>query len=259
MPLAEKRTVRTRQVYDAVFARFIGVAGQHEQYSAEQVKHAVTKLDKQYKPSYVALILRVAKTLLPQGAFPDVKYVNVPRDQINQPTFTREVVDEMVTRSHVLPKEYRAYLALATTYGMRCTELAKVATKDIAGGSIYIKTAKGGRIGKQLIPDEIHDVLAGIDFVPSPDDMLRRVFRHMTSLLGMTIPKGYGWHAIRRALVTELVTADVSEQHIRYFLRWRAQTMADRYTAAGAKLDRAVFEKHPFLPFWKAACKCEEK
>ena len=68
---------------------------------------------------------------------------------------------------------------------------------------------------------------------------------------------GYGWHAIRRALVTELVKADVSLLNILRFMRWSEGSVRNEFSMVAiyahkdqVSIDRSVFKVHPFLEAW---------
>jgi hypothetical protein len=80
--------------------------------------------------------------------------------------------------------------------------------------------------------------------------------------------KRLGWHTIRRALLDGLVDNDVNLLAARAFMRWkgagREMAMPARYfgnvivdvgetepVLDEAKNDEEIFEKHPFLPFWR--------
>jgi hypothetical protein len=84
------------------------------------------------------------------------------------------------------------------------------------------------------------------------------VFRRVVRKLGIGLPgENYGWHSIRRALATELVSTDVSLLNLLRFMRWSDATLKGEFgmLAIYAKrnqeeLDRSIFKVHPFLGIW---------
>lgn len=84
------------------------------------------------------------------------------------------------------------------------------------------------------------------------------VFRRIIKKLGMVLPReNYGWHAIRRALATELVCTDVSLLNLLRFMRWSDASLKGQFgmLAIYAKrnqeeIDKSIFEVHPFLKVW---------
>ena len=84
------------------------------------------------------------------------------------------------------------------------------------------------------------------------------VFRRIIRKLGITLPgDNYGWHAIRRALATKLVSTDVSLLNLLRFMRWSDASLKGEFgmLAIYAKrnqeeIDRSIFKVHPFLSVW---------
>jgi hypothetical protein len=120
-----------------------------------------------------------------------------------------------------------------------------------------VVTVKGGPVTTHLVPDEIRPYLFG--YKRSGVTYMSRVFRRITKKVGITLPgKNYGWHAIRRALATELVCTGVSLLNLLRFMRWSDASLKGEFgmLAIYAKrnqeeIDRSIFEVHPFLPIWR--------
>ena len=68
-----------------------------------------------------------------------------------------------------------------------------------------------------------------------------------------------GWHAIRRALVTELIRAKLDFNVIGSFLRWKMaadvfdipRMIAVYDQRPFEEVDRAAFAVHPFMELWR--------
>ena len=162
------------------------------------------------------------------------------------------------------------YLALSTVYGLRRTEIARVRMPHInlESRSFYAQTAKGGRDRYHRIPEEILPIFRGacpyLETV-SPYKV-SEAFPEIEKACGVAHIADTGWHSIRHSLEYHLIENGLTELTVREFMRWgkRSRTdMVSRYHDVqfvgvdGAELGRAgaqdeqVFEKHPFLPFWR--------
>ncbi|GAH73644.1 unnamed protein product, partial [marine sediment metagenome] len=78
-----------------------------------------------------------------------------------------------------------------------------------------------------------------------------RIYRGIEKRAGLSHVYGAGWHSPRRTLDTILVQWDYIRCKI--FLRWKLTgDMALAYvTLDPLKVDREVFQVHPFLTFWR--------
>jgi integrase len=167
----------------------------------------------------------------------------------------------------------RAYLAVATTYGPRVSELGGLQQKDVdlRAGRILIPTLKGGTRRWQRIPEEIGWALR-TTWQPCRSAAAGTRFHAIMHRAGVPQPAGVGWHAIRRGVVVALVRAGAPERPLSAFLRWAppkrgngASAMLGLYsnparivTLDGADeargeddTDDAVWAVHPFVPPWR--------
>lgn len=200
----------------------------------------------------------------------------IREDEIDAPALDPECIKDMIAavRKHkeATPAD-RAYLALATTYGLRREELTRVAADDIhlADRTIHIATAKHGRERTHLIPEEIVPYLRDYDFKkPVTLRGLLVVWFRAEHFAGMRHIGRVGWHSVRRTLDTLLLDAGIPETTVMSFMRWKQRTssnMAFRYSAqtfvggkngksrklgnAVLKVDEEIFQKHPFLEAWR--------
>ena len=84
------------------------------------------------------------------------------------------------------------------------------------------------------------------------------VFQRTVDKLGIGLAQGnYGWHAIRRALATELLYTDVSLINLVRFMRWSDGSVKGEFGMLAIygernqeEVDRSVFAVHPLLPIW---------
>jgi len=167
----------------------------------------------------------------------------------------------------------QCFLALSTTFGLRRGEMVNLQPDDInlRSNAIYIATLKSGRARYHLIPPEIKPYLEAHDFnqryaEATMSQMLKRILRKAGA--GTIKDDDLGWHAIRRAVFTGLINNGVNPMAARVFMRWKSASsdmaMPARYYGNAvvgldeiepvleeAKGDEEIFQKHPFLPFWR--------
>lgn len=173
-----------------------------------------------------------------------------------QPTIRQDEMPTLITaiKESGNPNE-RGALALSTTYGIRRVEIWRASENDLnhEDKTITIHTAKKGRVRTHIIPDEILDHISGYDFTPKSDQWYADLFWGMIKKARLDLPKGYGFHSIRRALYTGL-TGKVDFLFRHEFLRWRIRgiNIAMIYDQnAPAQIDQIVFKVHPFLGAWR--------
>lgn len=209
-----------------------------------------------YRQSSINVMLRPVKLLAQvQGwNFPRLAMKKVRDSDICRPVLSYEEVCQMIRRGkEVLSARELAYLALSTIYGMRREEIGGLGRID---HTVTVDTVKGGPVTNHLVPDEIKPYLVG--YKRSGVGYMSLVFRRIIKKLGMVLPRqNYGWHAIRRALATELVSTDVSLLNLLRFMRWSDASLKGQFgmLAIYAKrnqeeIDRSIFEVHPFLQVW---------
>lgn len=204
--------------------------------------------------------------------------VRLPRQRLSLDTqnesvaLSPELVAHLIghARGGTFAPTQRAMLAVATLYGARVSELAKLTTRDVDLQSrrIRIPTSKGGVVRWQRIPEAAVWALTAPWRVRSATSASAD-FKAVCSLAGVPQPSGVGWHAVRHALAIGLKGAGLSPEDRSRFMRWQTPggetRMADRYadvtviaTVSGIRStrdaddpDAAVWAAHPFLPLWR--------
>ena len=189
-----------------------------------------------------------------KGIFPRLAMPKVRNDEISRPVLSKVDVGVLICKAkEVCSKRELGYLAAATTYGLRREEIG---TLEVLDGVVKVHTVKGGSAATQLIPGEVKEYLS--EYYATKDvRWLSRVFQSIMRKVGMKAYAGYGWHAIRRALATELVMCDVSMLNILRFMRWSDASLKGEFgmlviyaKREQDKIDTSVFAVHPFLSFW---------
>lgn len=203
--------------------------------------------------------------LLP-GEAPKVK-----ESDIYNPALDPALVAKLIAtaRGGGVSRTAKALMALSTIYGVRRIEMASIRPQDIDlhHGTLFVRTAKGGRERWHLIPEEIKPYL-DIPWKQPSTAKVTRAYQAIEAAAGVQRMYEIGWHAIRRILVRMLVIAGVPDMMVRNFMRWKRggsdmqwlyfsspvvgeggeRTVASRLDT---DVDLAVFKVHPFLQLWR--------
>jgi len=188
------------------------------------------------------------------GGFPKLSMPKVKDSDVSRPVFNAEEVVHIIRKAkEVCSERELAFLTASTVYGLRREELGDLGIKD---GHVVVHTAKGGDTVEQIIPDEIKGYLRNYCQCSDVRNMTR-TFHSIAERVGLNLTNGCGWHSIRRALATELLVRDVSALNIIRFMRWSDARVKSEFGMLAIydrreqdKIDRSIFEVHPFLPAW---------
>ncbi len=181
-----------------------------------------------------------------------------------------EVLKLISARDEYSPQE-NFYLALSVTYGPRREEIGRVKKIDVRDNTILIRTAKRGKQRAHLIPEEIAPIISAWRPRERGAGALSYSFRKIMEKSGLGKRPGYGFHSIRRILLTLLIT-NLAKNDLPPFMA--AEFLRFSKTSAGAvflgsatagiyahsevlsdqpfHLDRLVFSAHPFLAAYRA-------
>lgn len=252
MPITGRRTDRVERHYEWALGAFRAVVGSASTLDENVVRKAFDKLEQRYRPSSVNYIYKVCADRLenwPQG----LKYQYSQQD-VRQTMVKVEALGRMVKAAqHSSEPLHAAYLALASVYGMRLFELARVEARDINvdQGWIFVRTAKGGVQRKQLMHPDIAPWIAGIEFEPVSEQKMNGIFRFIEAVASIPHEEHVGWHSIRRTLVTELAKVGMHPAMAKKFLRWKDADIQEHYVVYDFDIDRQAFAVHPFAAMWK--------
>ncbi len=181
----------------------------------------------------------------------------VRKEDVKRTIFDQGVIAQLITHAiQQVPDRYLAFVALSTIYGLRRGEMVNLKKTDI-NDHLFINTAKGGTPTTHQIPDCIRPYLRA--FEPTDARYMTRIFRRICRTCGIKIGSMYGWHSIRRALVTELILTNASALNIVRFMRWSDSGsfkgefgMLALYAQKDQnKIDQEIFNVHPFLKYWE--------
>lgn len=262
--LGRGKTEAIAKEWGAVAAEFEQVCGEKESYTRTDITAFLAHLrERGLRQSTINKDIKAIRLLAQiQGwDFPKLSLKRINPDEIRRPILSKEVIGRMIIlgRQHLLSDTEFCCLALATTYGLRRTELAKLnPTSFLNGTQLVVNTAKGGSKTTHLIPPQVVPYL--VSFRHYEPDSLTHVFHRIVQKSGLNIGAGYGWHSIRRSLATELILADASALNVLRFMRWSEASTRGEFgmlTIYAKKdqerVDTDIFKLHPFLPYWEIA------
>jgi len=231
--------------------------GNKSKYERDDVIRYLCYLrEKGYRQSSIVVMVKPVRLLAQiQGwSFPRLAMPKVREGDVNRPMLSNAEVYMLIRRGReVLSDRELAYLALSTTYGLRREELSSLSRID---GKVTVKTVKGGPVTTHVVPGEIKAYLAGYE--RTGVRYMSRIFQRIIKKVDIALPSGnYGWHAIRRALATELLYKDVSLINVVRFMRWADGNVKGEFGMLAIygkrnqeEVDRSVFKVHPFLKIW---------
>ena len=169
------------------------------------------------------------------------------------------------------------YLAVSTTWGNRREEMSNLDKSVIteekiempaAPMTIYIETAKHGDPVTHLIPPELRQIFHTYTPKKHEPEHMTAIFQDICAKAGVERKYGWGWHAIRRSLVTCLAVLlpknNLDPALIADYMGWAKSALGSLYGAAMVSqyrrpeildsdpygLDKIIYSIHPFLPLW---------
>ena len=255
--MARGKDIQTARRWRRLITKFEVCCGTKSKYARDDVVRYLCYLREQgYRQSSIDVMVRPVKLLAQiQGwSFPRLAMPKVRDGDVSRPILSHDEVCLMIKRGkEVLSARELAYLAFSTIYGLRREELSSLGRID---GKVTVNTVKGGPVTTHVVPDEIRPYLVGYE--TTGVRYMSLVFRRIIEKLDMALPEqNYGWHAIRRALATELLYRDVSLINVMRFMRWSDGSMQSEFGMLAIygkrkqeEVDASVFRVHPFLPTW---------
>jgi len=260
--LARGKTKECAQRWKRSTERFEEVCGVKEKYTRDDVIAYLGWCREQgLLQSSIEIMLRPLRLIADiQGwTYPKLDMKKVKDSEIYRPMLSKEEIARAIeVGKEVLTGEERALLALSTVYGLRRGEMAlpNEPVIDVDACTVRINTAKGGEVITHLIPKEIRTYLS--EYVPLSNGYIAVKFRKIMRRVGVKRGWRYGWHTIRRTLVTELLLSEVSSVTVHRFMRWSDGSLKGNFGVMmmyakkdQARIDSEIFKVHPFLRYWK--------
>ena len=261
--VARGKTEKCARHWKSWTERFEKVCGSKRKYDREDVIEYLTWCREEgFSQASIKVMLRPIKLLADiQGwEFPKLSMKKVRDSDIYKPMLSKDdVVRAILEGKKVLIGEELALLALSTTYGLRREEMAypNGLVIDMDAGVVKVNTAKGGEVTSHLIADEIKGYLS--EYVPLSCRCTATKFRKIMRKVGIKCGWRYGWHVIRRELVTELLLSEISSVTVHRFMRWSGGSIKGNFSVMTMyaqkdqeRIDNEIFKVHPFLKYWES-------
>ena len=259
--IARGKQVETAKRWRSLVQRFEACCGVKDSYNRADVVKFVAELRQEgMKQNSINARLRALRLLCQiqnwHGGFPRLAMPKVKDSEVNRPSFSVDEVVYIINKAKEVCNERElSFIAAASVYGLRREEIG---TLEVSDGHVKVNTAKDGEVAFQIIPDAIKDYMKGYRACKDVRYMTR-VFGSIVRKVGLEVNRGYGWHSIRRALATELLVRDVCALNIVRFMRWCDVNVKSEFGMLAIydrreqdKIDKSIFEVHPFLSAWSA-------
>ncbi|MBW2673823.1 MAG: hypothetical protein JRD89_10485 [Deltaproteobacteria bacterium] len=220
------------------------------------------RLISEVNPNDPAAVAQILKAISLPGPMWDVGKRGTPRVEKSDmvtPAHTIEEVARMVAAAKEGKLELAevSFLGLASVYGLRRQELARVLPADIdySAKTMFIRTCKGGEQREQLLANELIPYFQRYGFSEHYSlSKLSELYRRVCVKAGVELRDGAGWHSFRRLLDTLLVDS-FGELYAHIFLRWKLSSsslMEERYYSRDPlEVDGEVLRGHPVLELWR--------
>ena len=266
--IARGKKVETAKRWRSLVQRFEACCGVKDSYDRADVVKFIAELRQEgMRQNSINARLKALRLLCQiqnwDGGFPQLAMPKVKNSEISRPAFSvDEVIHIISSAKEICIERELAFLASASVYGLRREEIG---TLEVSDGHVKVHTAKDGEVTLQVIPDVIKDYMKGYRAC-SDVRYMTRVFQCIMSKVGLEVDRGYGWHSIRRALATELAMRDISALNIVRFMRWSDASVKSEFGMLAIyakreqdKIDKSIFEVHPFLSAWSSSRGCKAK
>lgn len=203
----------------------------------------------------------------------------LPEEPVSTVALDIPVIEQLIAARRKLSDRERFFLAVSTTYGCRREEMSNFERRHISEDTVqmprpamtlFVKTAKHGRPVTHLIPPELHKVFNAYRPRKHQPEALSDMFRRICDKAGVDRESGWGWHSIRRSLVTCLTGLlpknNLDPAMLADYMGWAKTSLGGLYGGATMVgfyrrpeildtdpygLDKLIYGVHPFLPLWR--------
>lgn len=246
--------MKTVDLYKNVFEIYVRTIGSERALTLEGVQEFLDYEIKQGKSNNTLRLhyFALKNALGTLGVdISEIPSPDIDEAEVKRPRFSKEEIAALIQSAKELGKVCVKAMVFSSVYGMRRLEIARHRRNDIdfKDKTLLVRTAKKGKTRKHLIPDELVKYLPDMS-MPTIETLSRSTFPKIAEKAKVDY-KQRSWHAIRRALVSDLKKNGCHNDKIITFLRWKTGSMLDTYHLISPEEDLPVFEVHPYLDIWR--------
>jgi len=257
--LSDKKK-ETRSVYLSQIKKFVTFTGNKVNYDKWDIRRYIAHLrEANYSSNYIKTSWYALKLFFESRDLPwEFRRGDTPkleRDEVKKIVMAADDVRKLIfyTRTNGFDDE-KVIIALSTIYGLRRAEIASIKNENLDTDTILIRTKKHGETRRHLIPQEI-GFIKNFKYdkkMPSVST-ISTIFDNLCLRAKIKREFRQGIHSLRRSLVIGLTEAGIPELTMKNFLRWheRGDIAQEYYRPDFRKVDKMIFEKHPFLLHWR--------
>lgn len=246
--------MRTVDLYRNIFEMYVRAVGKENALNPESVQMFLDYETKEGKSSNTLRLhyFAIKSALNTFGIdIGDIPSPDIDEAEVKRPRFSGEEVIALIKSAKSLGGVYAKAMVFSSIYGMRRLEIARHRRSDVdfKNMTLLVRTAKKGKTRKHLVPNELAKYLPDIS-MPVVETLNKYTLPKVADKAGVDCVKR-SWHAIRRALVSDLKKNGCHNDAIITFLRWKTGSMLDTYHLISPEEDLPIFEVHPYLGVWK--------
>lgn len=246
--------MKTTDLYKSIFRIYVGKVGREKALTPEGMREFLDKEEAEGKSSNTLRLHYFALKSALESFDVDLSEIPAPdvdEAEVKRPRFSAEEVGKLIKSARNLGGVYSKAMVFSSVYGLRRLEIARHRRGDVdyKEQTLLVRTAKKGKPRKHFVPEELLPSMADIR-MPTIDTLSKRTFPKIADGAGVDCTRR-SWHAIRRALVSDLLKNGCPNDKVITFLRWKTGSMLDTYHLVDPSEDLKVFEFHPYLEVWK--------
>lgn len=245
--------MKTVDLYKNVFELYVKIVGSEKALTLDGVEEFLNYEIEQGKSSNTLRLhyFALKSALNTFGVdISDIPSPDVDEAEVKRPRFSKDEIKSLIKSAKELGGVYAKSMVFSSIYGMRRLEIARHRRTDVdfKEKTLLVRTAKKGKTRKHLIPDDVIKFMPDIS-MPVIDTLSKSTFPKIADNAGVDCGNR-SWHAIRRALVSDLKKNGCHNDKIITFLRWKTGSMLDTYHLISPEEDLPMFELHPYLDDW---------
>jgi integrase len=185
------------------------------------------------------------------------------------PAHSIQDIEKLIAARDKFTKGERFFLACSTTWGCRREELSRIGKRDYNNEIITLHIAKRNVDVEHLIPEVLKPIFEAYHPAHLTPTALSYVYHRICEKAGVPHPTSWGWHSIRRMVMTALAEAlaahGLQESWAATYMAWAPESVGRTFGGspmAGVyehgseatkdpwRKERLIIDVHPFVRCW---------